>query len=99
MSDDPKLNEWKLLRDQFDARVREDSDIEVIFDAEFRRRFTDRTAALTTTRRSQNVPSMARVAAGALGFLFSATPLMVRTYTASRASLKRCPQGRAYKWL
>jgi hypothetical protein len=41
MSDDPKLNEWKLLRDQFDARVREDSDIEVIFDAEFRRRFTE----------------------------------------------------------
>jgi hypothetical protein len=41
MSDDPKLNEWKLLRDQFDARVREDSDIEVIFDVEFRRRFTE----------------------------------------------------------
>ena len=33
MSDDPKLNEWKLLTDQFDARVRED--------AEFRRRFTE----------------------------------------------------------
>ena len=55
--------------------VREDTDIEVIFDVEFRRRFTelinpsDRTAALTTTRRSENVPSMARVAAGALGFL------------------------------
>ena len=41
MSDGPKLNEWKLLRDQFDARVREDSDIEVIFDVEFRRRFTE----------------------------------------------------------
>ena len=41
MSDDPKLNEWKLLRDQFDARVREGSDIEVIFDVEFRRRFTE----------------------------------------------------------
>jgi hypothetical protein len=41
MSDDPKLNEWKLLRDQFDARARESSDIEVIFDAEFRRRFTE----------------------------------------------------------
>jgi hypothetical protein len=41
MSDDPKLNEWKLLRDQFDARVREGSDIEVIFDAEFRRRLTE----------------------------------------------------------
>ena len=42
MSDDPKLNEWKLLRDQFDTRVREGgSDIEVIFDAEFRRRFTE----------------------------------------------------------
>ena len=39
MSDDPKLNEWKL--GQFDARVREDSDIEVIFDVEFRRRFTE----------------------------------------------------------
>jgi hypothetical protein len=35
------INEWKLLRDQFDARVREGSDIEVIFDAEFRRRFTE----------------------------------------------------------
>jgi hypothetical protein len=41
MSDDPKLNEWKLLRDQFNARARESSDIEVIFDAEFRRRFTE----------------------------------------------------------
>ena len=41
MSDDPKFNEWKLLRDQFDAQVREDSDIEVIFDAEFHRRFAE----------------------------------------------------------
>jgi len=41
MSDDPKLNEWELLKDQFDARVRESSDIEVIFDAEFRRRFSE----------------------------------------------------------
>ena len=41
MSDDRKLNEWKSLTDQFDARVREDSDIEVIFDVEFRRRFTE----------------------------------------------------------
>ena len=41
MSDDPKLNEWKLLRDQFDALVREGPDIEDIFDAEFRRRFSE----------------------------------------------------------
>jgi hypothetical protein len=47
MSDDPKLNEWKLLRDQFDARVREGSDIEVIFDAEFRRRFTELNAPIS----------------------------------------------------
>jgi hypothetical protein len=41
MSDDPKLNEWNLLRDQFDALVREGSDIEDIIDAEFRRRFAE----------------------------------------------------------
>jgi hypothetical protein len=41
MSDDPKLNEWHLLRDQFDALVREGSDIEAIFDAEFRLRFAE----------------------------------------------------------
>ena len=41
MSDDPKLNEWNLLRDQFDALVREGSDIEDILDAEFRRRFAE----------------------------------------------------------
>ena len=41
MSDDPKLNEWNLLRDQFDALVRESSDIEDILDAEFRRRFAE----------------------------------------------------------
>jgi hypothetical protein len=40
MSDDPKLNEWLLLRDQFGALVREGS-IEAIFDAEFRRRFAE----------------------------------------------------------
>ena len=41
MSDDPKLNEWNLLRDQFHALARETSDIEDIFDAEFRRRFSE----------------------------------------------------------
>jgi hypothetical protein len=41
MSDDPKINEWHLLRDQFDALVREGSDIEDILDAEFRRRVTE----------------------------------------------------------
>jgi hypothetical protein len=41
MSDDPKLNEWNLLRDQFDALVREGSDIEDIIDVEFRRRFAE----------------------------------------------------------
>ena len=37
MSDDVKFSEWK----QFDALPREGSDIEVIFDAEFRRRFAE----------------------------------------------------------
>ena len=41
MSGDPKLNEWNLLLDQFDALVREGSDsIEDIFDVQFRRRFS-----------------------------------------------------------
>ena len=42
MSDDPKLNEWNLLREQFHALVREGSDnIEDILDVEFRRRFSE----------------------------------------------------------
>jgi len=41
MSDDAKFSEWNLLREQFDALAREGSDIEVIFDAEFRRRFAE----------------------------------------------------------
>ena len=41
MSDDPKLNEWNLLKDEFDALVREGHDIEDIFDAEFRCRFAE----------------------------------------------------------
>jgi hypothetical protein len=42
MSGDPKLNEWNLLKDQFHALVREDSDsIEDILDAQFRRRFSE----------------------------------------------------------
>ena len=41
MSDNPTLNEWNFLRDQFDALVREGSGIEVIFDAEFSRRFAE----------------------------------------------------------
>jgi hypothetical protein len=41
-SSDPKLNEWNLLRDKFQALVREGSDgIEDIFDAQFRRRFSE----------------------------------------------------------
>jgi hypothetical protein len=38
----PKLNEWNLQRDKFNALVREGSDsIEDIFDAQFRRRFSE----------------------------------------------------------
>jgi hypothetical protein len=41
-SSDPKPNEWNLLRDKFQALVREGSDsIEDIFDAQFRRRFAE----------------------------------------------------------
>jgi hypothetical protein len=42
MSDDRAVHEWNLLREQFRALAREDSDnIEDIFDAQFRRRFCD----------------------------------------------------------
>jgi hypothetical protein len=42
MSGDRAVSEWKLLREQFHALERENSDnIEDIFDAEFRRRFTE----------------------------------------------------------
>ena len=39
----PKTNEWDLLRRQFDALTHDESveSIEDIFDAQFRRRFTD----------------------------------------------------------
>jgi hypothetical protein len=41
MSSDPKLSEWNLLLDEFQARVREGSDsIEDIFDVQFRLRFS-----------------------------------------------------------
>ena len=38
-----KANEWELLRGQFDALTHDESveSIEDIFDAQFRRRFTD----------------------------------------------------------
>ena len=42
MSDDRAVSEWKLLREQFQALERENCDsIEDIFDAEFRRRFSE----------------------------------------------------------
>lgn len=39
----PKTNEWELLRRQFDALTHDErvESIEDIFDAQFRRRFTD----------------------------------------------------------
>jgi hypothetical protein len=41
MSGDPTVNEWALVREQFDALVRDRSDnIEDIFDAQFRKRFS-----------------------------------------------------------
>lgn len=55
MSSDHELNEFGLLLDQFHAVVREGSDsIEDIFDAEFRRRFSElinRTRGLSTQNR------------------------------------------------
>lgn len=41
MSGDPELNEWRVLRDQFHALVRNSDGIEDIFDALFRRRFSE----------------------------------------------------------
>ena len=53
MSDDRAVSEWSLLREQFDALERKNCDnIEDIFDAEFRRRFTElinRTAERNST--------------------------------------------------
>jgi hypothetical protein len=43
------------------------------------------------------MPSIARVAAGAFGFLSSATPLTAPTDTEHRASLRRCPLSQADK--
>jgi hypothetical protein len=41
MSGDPTVNEWTLLREQFDGLVREHPDnIEDILDIEFRNRFS-----------------------------------------------------------
>ena len=41
----PKTTDWKLLKEEFDAMVREESvdteSIETIFDAQFRRRFSE----------------------------------------------------------
>jgi hypothetical protein len=42
MSSDPNVNEWTLVREQFDALLRERSDnIEDILDALFRNRFSE----------------------------------------------------------
>jgi hypothetical protein len=42
MSTDPKSNEWSSLREDFRALARGDSEsIEDIFDAQFRRRFSE----------------------------------------------------------
>jgi hypothetical protein len=45
MSGDPKTNEWKLLKDEFDELVHDetvsDDSIEKILDAQFRRRFAE----------------------------------------------------------
>jgi hypothetical protein len=53
MSGDHAVSEWNLLREQFHALVRENSDnIEDIFDVQFRRRFAEllnQTADLNST--------------------------------------------------
>jgi hypothetical protein len=41
MSGDPELNEWRVLKDQFHALVRDSDGIEDIFDTQFRRRFSE----------------------------------------------------------
>ena len=42
MSSEPNVNEWTLVREQFDALLRERSDnIEDILDALFRNRFSE----------------------------------------------------------
>jgi hypothetical protein len=57
MSDNPKTNEWNLLKAQFDALVHDESvdadSIEKILDAQFRRRFAElinRAAGVTPSR-------------------------------------------------
>jgi hypothetical protein len=56
---DPKINKWRVLKDQFDALVRDQTahaeTIEELFDVQFRRRFSD--LIFQTARRSsqQNV--------------------------------------------
>ena len=58
MSVDPKTNEWNLLKHQFDTLAHEESagadGIEEIFDAEFRRRFTE-LINQTARRNSTNI--------------------------------------------
>ena len=45
MSVDPKANEWDLVKRQFDALMHDESvgaeSVDEIFDAQFRRRFTE----------------------------------------------------------
>lgn len=41
MSGDPKTNEWKLLKDQFDELVHDENVSDESIDAQFRRRFAE----------------------------------------------------------
>jgi hypothetical protein len=58
MSVDPKTNEWNLLKHQSDALVHDESvgveSIDEIFDAQFRRRFTE-LINQTARRNSTNI--------------------------------------------
>jgi hypothetical protein len=55
MSSEPAINEWTLVREQFDALVRQRADnIEDILDALFRSRFTQLIAQAAERKKTKN---------------------------------------------
>ena len=55
MSSDPAVNEWTLVRDQFDALVRQRADnIEDILDALFRSRFSQLITQAAERKKTMN---------------------------------------------
>jgi hypothetical protein len=59
MAGDPQVNEWNVLKDQFDALVRDQTadaeTIEELFDIQFRRRFSDLIIQTALRSSQQNV--------------------------------------------